>query len=119
MKCVIIILLAICSISLTPAQAQPKSAREARLHADRMNERLKLSPEQYKKVVEINMAAARKAKLAAETSADQQVMKRRMREISDDIDIALLEILSTLQWRDWIDLSGELHDDITPDQVAQ
>jgi hypothetical protein len=89
--------------------AQPRSAKQARQFTERMNESLKLSPEQYKKVLEINQAAAQRAKTVIQQTTDNRTLRRKLSDISSEIDIALLEILSTFQWRDWMDLSNELN----------
>lgn len=73
-----------------------------------MQERLSLSAEQFARVFEINLEAARQAIEASQQTSDQIILKQKFELISEQIDTSLLEILSTLQWQEWIKLDDEL-----------
>jgi hypothetical protein len=96
-------------ISMVRVLSQPRNEREAQQFTDLMQERLTLSPEQYTRVVEINLDAAKKVSEALHQTSDQIIVKQKLESIREEIDTSLLEILSTLQWRAWIELDEELN----------
>ena len=96
-------------ISTVRVLGQPRDEREALRFADLMQERLALSSEQYTRVLEINLEAAKKASRALQQTSDKTVLKQKLESIRGQIDTALLEILSSLQWRAWIELDEELN----------
>ena len=98
-----------CLISTIMTFGQPKNAGDAKRFTDRMNEGLRLSSEQYRKVLEINLTAAEKTKTALQQTPDSLTVKQKLTSIREEIDISLLEILSAFQWKDWIDLAEELN----------
>lgn len=96
-------------ISVVCVFSQPRNERDAKQFTDLMQERLTLSPEQYTRVFEINIEAAKKASEALQQTSDQIILKQKLKSIREQIDTSLLEILSTLQWKAWIELDEELN----------
>lgn len=88
---------------------QPKNEQQAKQFTDLMQERLSLSAEQFARVYEINLEAAKQARNASQQAPDQIILKQKFESIREQIDNSLLEILSTLQWREWIKLDNELN----------
>jgi hypothetical protein len=74
-----------------------------------MREGLRLSTDQYRKILEVNLAAAEKTKTVLQQTPDSLSVKQKLTSIREEIDISLLEILSAFQWKDWMDLAGELN----------
>jgi uncharacterized tellurite resistance protein B-like protein len=96
-------------ISAVRVLSQPRNEREVQRFTDLMQERLALSSEQYARVLEINVEAATKASKALQQTSDQTILRQKLESIRDQIDTSLLEILSSLQWRKWIELDEELN----------
>jgi len=94
--------------SVVRVLSQPRNEREAQRFSKLMRERLTLSSKQYARVLEINLDAAKKASKALQQTSDQTILKQKLESIRGQIYTALLEILSSDQWRTWIDLDGEL-----------
>jgi hypothetical protein len=99
-----------CLVSTIITFGQPRDTGDAKRFTDRMNEGLRLSSEQYRKVLDINLAAAEKTKAALQQTPDSLAVKQKLTAIREEIDISLLEILSAFQWKDWMDLAEELND---------
>jgi hypothetical protein len=91
------------------AFGQPKNEEQAKQFTDLMQERLSLSAEQFVRVYEINLEASKQAREASQQTSDQIILKEKFNSIREQIDTSLLEILSTLQWREWTKLDSELN----------
>jgi hypothetical protein len=95
-------------MSAASVLSQPRNLRDAQKLTDLMQERLTLSSKQYDRVLEINLEAAAKASKALEQTSDQTLLKQKLESIRDQIDTSLLEILSSVQWKEWTELDGEM-----------
>jgi uncharacterized tellurite resistance protein B-like protein len=98
-----------CLIFSIQLVGQPKNEQQAKQFTDLMQERLSLSAEQFTRVYEINLEAAKQARDASQQTSDQIILKQKFELIREQIDTSLLEILSTLQWWEWIKLDNELN----------
>jgi hypothetical protein len=104
MKNVMFVVVA-CLIVIFNARAQESSDEGIRKYVSELKKSLNLNAAQYNKVFTIYKSASEK--LDSWQSNKEQVEKKRS-ELSFEIGIQLLDVLSPYQWRDWMNIKDKL-----------
>lgn len=101
-----VLTLIMCLSGVQVIQAQPKSESEVKWMIENMKSRIKLSASQQQKIEVLADDAVKKVVFIYQEFSEPKVIERKLEDIRDEFDVALLEVLSAVQWRDWMDYSN-------------